>query len=91
MFITELYLYMDYLEEQLKEEYRTDQFAKKKKYYASFYQNLREGILYYRRLSILSGGRGKQFDKALDIAEIELDSINYQYEVNTQLLTSESE
>ena len=91
MFIAEVNLYMDYLEEQLKEEYHTDQFAKKKKYYSSFYNNLWDGIEYYRQLPYLSGRRRKQFDKALYYAAIELDAINYQYEINTPLMTTTSE
>lgn len=91
MFIAELLLYIDYLKEQLAEEFHTEQFAKKKKYYASFYNNLWDGISYYRRLPGLTGRRRKQFDKALYYAGIELDSLNYQYEISTQLMTSDSE
>ena len=91
MFIAELHLYIDYLKEQLAEDFQTEQFVKKKKYYTSFYNNLCDGISYYRRLPGLTGRRRKQFDKALYYAEIELDSLNYQYEINTPLLASLSE
>ncbi|MBK5271505.1 MAG: hypothetical protein JJE22_10880, partial [Bacteroidia bacterium] len=59
----------------------TEQFAKKKKYYASFYNNLWDGITYYRQLPGLSGKRRKRFDKALYYAGIELDSLNYRYAI----------
>ncbi|MBK5272212.1 MAG: hypothetical protein JJE22_14475, partial [Bacteroidia bacterium] len=65
LFIAELLLYIDYLKEQLEEDDHTEQFAKKKKYYASFYNNLWDGITYYRQLPGLSGKRRKRFDKAL--------------------------
>jgi hypothetical protein len=82
MFMAELLLYIDYLKEQLEEDFHTEQFAKKKKTYVSFYNNLLQGITYYRQLPGLSGRTRKQFDKALYYAGIELDSINYQYEIN---------
>ena len=82
MFIAELHLYIDYLKEQLEEDTRTGQFAKKKKHYVSFYQNLRDGIMYYRRLSGISATGRNLFVKALYYAGVELDSLNYQYEIN---------
>ncbi len=82
MFIAELHLYIDYLKEQLEEDTSTGQFAKKKKYYVSFYQNLREGIMYYRRLPGISPTDRNLFVKALYYAGVELDSLNYQYEIN---------
>lgn len=79
LFITELNLYIDYLKEQLKADFHTGQFAKRKKYYNSFYQNLRSGINYYRSLPPVSVKRRNEFFKALYYAGIELDSLNYQY------------
>ncbi len=79
LFITELNLYIDYLKEQLKADFHTEQFAKRKKYYNSFYQNLRNGINYYRSLPPVSVKRRNEFFKALYYAGIELDSLNYQY------------
>ena len=82
MFIAELHLYIDFLKEDLKEEIsKPDQFSKKKKYYNSFYQNLLDGIMYYRQLTGLSEESKKQFAKALYYAEIELDFLNYQYAI----------
>lgn len=81
MFITELNLYIDYLKEQLEENSEPEQFSKKKKYFASFFQNLRNGILYYRQLPGLSQNTRKKFVKALYYADIELDFLNYQFAI----------
>lgn len=81
MFIAELYLYMDYLKEQLKSDILIGKFSTKKNYYISFYQNLREALVYYRQLP-LSGKTGNDFFKALYYAGIELDFLNYQYEIS---------
>lgn len=88
MFITELNLYINYLKEQLEEHTEPEQFSKKKKYFTSFYQNLREGIMYYRRLSGMSDATGNQFAKALYDAGIALDSLNDQYEIDNKYLES---
>lgn len=79
MFIAELYLYIDYLKEQLEE---TDELlaAKKKKSLDAFYQNLREGIQYYRNLPGIAGSN--QFAKGLYYAGMELDSLHYRFAVN---------
>lgn len=53
MFIAELYLYIHLLKEQLDEDSGTEHFLKKEKYFIGFYQNLREGINYYQKLSPL--------------------------------------
>jgi len=81
MFIAELYLYIDYLKEQLQDEIQSEQFSKKKKYYASFYQNLTDGITYYRQLPKMPGINRNEFLKALNDADLELTSLNYQYEI----------
>lgn len=79
MFITELNLYLDYLKEQLKADVGNGEFSKRKKYYFNYYQNLRNGIKYYRSLPPVAVARRNEFFKALYYAEIELDSLNYQY------------
>ncbi len=78
-FINELQLYIDYLKEQLIENMEPGQFMKKKKYYTSFLSNLRAGIKYYRQVYALAANEA--FIKALYYAEIELDAINYQFEI----------
>ncbi len=79
MFIAELYLYIDYLKEQLDLDIPFEELAKKKKYFASFYQNLREGINYYQQLQGFSHSSRKSFREALEFADLELDSLNYQH------------
>lgn len=81
MFIKELHLYIDYLKEKLEEEMSAPEFLKKKKHYASFYTNLLDGIIYYRSLPNIPGKRGNEFVHALDNAETELDSLNYQFDL----------
>ena len=81
MFITELNLYIDYLKEQLEEHTDQEQFSKKKKNVTSFYQNLRNGIMYYRQLQGIAGSTRNKFFKALYYADIELDFLNYHYAI----------
>jgi hypothetical protein len=76
MFIAELYLYIDYLKEQLQEDIQPEALTKTKKYHATFYQNLRDGIKYYKQLPGVPGS--DRFIEALDFAELELDTLNYQ-------------
>jgi hypothetical protein len=82
MFIAELYLYIDYLKEQLNENTPGENPAKKEKYINTFCKNLRDGINYYRQLTGLTKAGKKEFLDALDRTELELDSLNYQYEMS---------
>ena len=86
MFIAELYLYIKYLEEQLKEDIQPEAAAKTKKYHVAFYQNLRDGITYYRQLPGVSEKDKSKFIEALDSAELELDSLNCQYSIHRELV-----
>ena len=81
MFIAELYLYIDYLKDQIKEDIDSDQFEKKSKYYNTFFQNLRGGINYYREMPGLSEETKSKMLKDLDSVSLELDSLNYQHEI----------
>lgn len=81
MLIAELYLYIDYLKEQLQENAHTDRFEKRKKYFASYCQNLFNGIAYYKQLDGLNVQSRKAFLEALCMAELEIAGLNYQYEV----------
>ncbi len=81
MFITELQLYIKYLKEQLDGDIQPDQLAKKKKYFASFYQNLKDGIEYYQKLYDLSENCRNRFVTALGVAANELDLLNLQYAI----------
>ncbi len=82
MFVAELYLYIDYLKEQLEDFFQTNQFAKKEKYIASFCKNLRDGINYYNQLPEQEKIAQKQFIKDLNKIELELDALKYQYEMS---------
>jgi hypothetical protein len=86
MFIAELYLYIDYLKEQLQEDILPEAVAKTKKYHAAFYQNLRDGIKYYKELPVVRGDDKDKFTEALDFAELELDSLNYQYSIHKEVV-----
>lgn len=82
MFMAELNLYMDYLKEQLEADTLAGIFPKRKKYYASFCKNLKDGIMYYHQLADVSGIERANFVRALDDAELELDGLNFQYEIS---------
>lgn len=82
MFVAELHLYIDFLKEQINEDIQAGQFDKKKKYYTGFYQNLRHGINYYRDLPGFSEATKQKLVRDLDGAGLELDFLNYQYELN---------
>ena len=82
MFIAELYLYIDYLKDQIKEDTLQNLIDKKKKFYATFYQNLRNGINYYREMTGLEDAIKQKLFKDLDSAALEIDFLNYQYEIN---------
>ncbi len=81
MFVAELYLYIDFFKEQLFEDIETEQFDKKKKFFLTFYQNLRNGITYYRGLNGISEKEKFKMEKDLEAASLELDYLNYQYEI----------
>ena len=81
LFVAELYLYIDYLKEELKADIQHEQFEKRSKYYIAFFQNLRNGISYYRSLNGLLDHTKQHMLKDLDNASLELDSLVYQYEL----------
>ena len=82
MFIAELHLYIDDLKEEVENDVRSGNFLKRKKYYTSFYQNLCNGITYYRNLPDLSGTTNQhQFIKGLHNVTLEMDVLNYRYAI----------
>jgi hypothetical protein len=81
MFVAELYLYIDYLKEQIQDDIDAGQFEKKTKYYTTFFQNLRSGINYYKEMPGLSDTTKTKMLKDLDSVSLELDSLNYQHEL----------
>jgi hypothetical protein len=86
MFIAELHLYLTYFKEQLEEYIKPELLAKKRKYFAAFFQNMLEGIMYYRQLTGVAASSRERFIKDLNNAESELDALNYQYEITNELM-----
>ena len=81
MFIAELHLYIDYLKELLGDDASHEPDVKKKKYNATFYQNMKAGMNYYRELFNVEDKKNSSFIDGLNHAEIELDSLNYQFSI----------
>ncbi|MBK8951241.1 MAG: hypothetical protein IPM85_01660 [Chitinophagaceae bacterium] len=86
MFIAELNLYINYLKEQITEDIKTGQFSKKKKYYSSYFQNLKDGICYYKGLDDIAKQEGEQFFISLGEATEELDELNDKYELESSVM-----
>lgn len=82
MFIAELHLYIDYLREQLENDFDTEQFHSKKKYYTSFFKNLLAGIDYYQEQHDVAGTNRLQFMNALNDAATELNLLGYVYSID---------
>jgi hypothetical protein len=82
MFIAELRLYIDYLHGELEGERQAETLGKKKKYYSSFYANLKDGIAYYRQLPGVSADNKNKFAADLYFAEGELDGLNKEYQLS---------
>ena len=79
MFIAELLLYINYLKEELSNDLLLGQLDKKDKYYTTFYQNLRDGIDYYRNLDGIGGINPNTFLNSLEKAETELNLLSHQF------------
>lgn len=79
MFVSELNLYIDYLQNELGNEKQEELTPKKKKFYAGFYQNIKEGIHYYKALDSIPAAEREKFLQDLAYAEVALDGINYRY------------
>jgi uncharacterized protein (DUF169 family) len=79
MFITELNIYISYLADQLESDFQKKQLEEKKKYYASFYKNLKAGIAYYQQLPGVAQNFKKLFISQLKNATLELDLLLFQY------------
>jgi hypothetical protein len=78
MFIAELRLYINYLQEQLAMDSGKEPDRKRTKYYDDFYNNLMNGINYYRNLPGVAMTNREQFNRSLDEAELELNQMNFQ-------------
>lgn len=87
MFIAELSLYISYLKEQLAADSGKEPDRKRTKYYDDFYNNLMNGINYYRHLPGVTITNIEQFNLALNDAEKELDELNFQsININQQMV-----
>ncbi len=78
MFIAELSLYINYLKEQITADAGKEPDRKRTKYYNDFYNNLINGINYYRHLTGIAIINNEQFNYSLDNAEKELNELNFQ-------------
>ena len=85
MFIAELSLYIHYLKEELENENAAGHDAKRKKYYVEFFNNLQEGVNYYRNLPQTAEPNYAAFAVSLDFAENELASLKIQFSTNEPL------
>ncbi len=79
MFIKELGLYINYIAEQLEIETQLGQIVKKKKYFETFFQNLRQGIQYYFALPGVAALNHTAFTRALYNAGQQLDELYERY------------
>ncbi len=84
MFITELNFYINYLKEQLENDFRDKQLTEKKKHYISFFKNLEEGISYYHQLPGIAQTFRKLFISQLNNARFELELLHFQYPFSDQ-------
>lgn len=89
IFINELFIYINYLKEQLLEEaWQTDK--KKEKYFSGFYIQLLNGINYYREIVRPCNGFSEQniedFNHHLDKAEPELEAVFEDWRSSCKLL-----
>jgi len=79
MFINELFIYISYLEEQLIKAPVSTEDPKRNKHYRSFYEQLKNGIKYYRDMVVSSNpildDIGEKFYNRLSEAESQLDQL----------------
>ena len=75
MFIAELNLYISYFKEQLDDMTGLEQDAKRKKNLHEFYQNMIQGICYYRSITDNIVTNKEQFTVGLNQAERDLDAL----------------
>ncbi len=73
MFINELFIYINYFKEQVAEETGIIPDPKREKYLSGFYNQLINGIKYYREMDFLYNGFSEQasinFLNSLNVAE----------------------
>lgn len=80
IFVKEIYMYIDFLKEQLVNDSRDGLLQKRSKYYLGYCENMRSGIAYCAGFaSVMPAG----YAEALEAASLELDALNFQYAINT--------
>lgn len=79
MFIAELRLYINYLEEKLAADAGKEPDKKKNKYYQEYLNNLLSGIKYYQQLQGVALTNHPEFSAALELAKNELNEISFQF------------
>jgi len=79
IFVAELKLYLDYLQEQLVKGNGDTLNPKRKSYYQSFLQNLNNAIEYYQDLAQLFRSNQEQFRQSLQNAQKEIQAIKFKY------------
>ncbi len=86
MFINELNLYISFLKELLNDENEWQvPYLKKRKYYAGFFQNLIEGVDYYRTLFTVSLLNHQRFMMELKTAEFSLHELDRHFLKTSQM------
>ncbi len=79
MFIAELKLYIQYYKEQLEQDLHSEPDIKRKKYLLEFYNNIRNGIEYYRQLPAGATACNDAFYEMLDEMEQMLTESNERF------------
>lgn len=79
MFVAELHLYIDFLKEKITEDKTAGLVEKNQDYYHTFLSNLYQGIHYYRSLPAAALENPEQFQKDLQLAELELNCFSFQF------------
>ncbi|MEO7767062.1 MAG: hypothetical protein ABIS01_06530 [Ferruginibacter sp.] len=82
MFVAEFRLYINFLKEQLENENFNGQDFKRKKYFAEFFKNLREGISYYKTLPPSVELNRAEFLLAFNLFEEELNILALQFSIS---------
>lgn len=85
MFVNELVLNLDYLQEQLEADQVHQLLLKKRKFYNSFFKNLEEGIQFYQSLPVEDATR---FRQDLDAASHRLHQLKELFEMQMEPMTA---
>ncbi|MBL0342511.1 MAG: hypothetical protein IPP71_17390 [Bacteroidetes bacterium] len=75
LFLKELQLYVDYLKEMLSKESSAILDAKKTKYYSLFFDNLKNGVNYYKDIFSVKLSKDNTFTEFLTNAELKIQDL----------------